>query len=635
MLNNIQKQALDRLKRKLDTGYYETFNVKRCFCGGESFTVLSGQDRTGLQVMSKLCMHCGLIHTDPRLAESCLAEFYDQDYYPIFYGTQGGPTKAYRLGSTNYHPYQGVQIYQACAQYLNLYMPLVMEIGCGSGHNLSQFGRLAVKDRMKPRLVGLDYSSSHRAMANEIHGIHEVYSSINELPPESSTDVLILSHVLEHFSDLNLWLTRIAVLVKEGGLLYVEVPGVLNILHNPGYLFDFTYYSHLPHVYCFNLASLCFVLSQYGFELLHGDEFVRAVFRKKIRTTPLSPPKHVTNKIMDMMELLQEDHYRLTSLALQSSRDEDVDLGLEYAQKALYYKPDFSYAHIALANLFAQAKLHDRAAQHAEAAMQLDTAVPDNTILLRGRSLIYLRQYDQAEKVYKDLLKAYPHDHRATTGLACVERLRGNPKAALALLRSLEDRQKYEPQAVLEEGRSLKANGDLDEAREILEGLHRQYPYTAEPIFDLADVVEAQGYSSEALALYEQGLGITPDFNWGRYRMATVLRDMGKTDQALECVKDCLKQNPSLLQARILHAGLLAQTGRYERAIEAFRIILKNRPDRDDLLLNISDVYRYMGDFPSALKAVDMYSEKKPNAQETLAAYDKVNAAMEAATSRT
>jgi hypothetical protein len=93
MTNEVRQQALARFKHRLDTQYYTTSHVDRCFCGCESFTVLSEQDRTGMDVISKLCMNCGLVHTDPRLSESCMAEFYEQDYYPIFFGTKGGTSR--------------------------------------------------------------------------------------------------------------------------------------------------------------------------------------------------------------------------------------------------------------------------------------------------------------------------------------------------------------------------------------------------------------------------------------------------------------------------------------------------------------------------------------------------------------
>jgi SAM-dependent methyltransferase len=246
---------------------------------------------------------------------------------------------------------------------------VVIEVGCGTGQNLSQFGNLAHKERKAPRLVGIDYSSSHRDLVSNVYGIDEVYASTDELPPSLLGDVLILSHVLEHFSDLDHGLSRIANMIKDGGILYVEAPGVLNLADNLVHKLNFKQYSCMPHTYCYNLKTLAYVLSHFGFKLIDGDEFIRAVFRRDSRTTPLSPPENVPRAVLETMELLKLPHYDLTSKALKADEDGDYELGKNLAGKALEMTPEFPYAQAALATIHAHAGNHEEAVHYARRAL--------------------------------------------------------------------------------------------------------------------------------------------------------------------------------------------------------------------------------------------------------------------------
>ena len=623
----IKGEALTSLRSKLDSGYYDILHVERCLCGCTKLSVLAERDRDGLEVVSKLCRQCGLIHTDPRLNEPSMAEFYEQEYYPIIYGSRGGPTKNRWLGTTNYHPYQGVIIYQACRSKIQNDTPLVMEIGCGSGQNLRQFSDLALKDGKKTHLVGVEYASEHREMARNIFGIHELHESIGTWPEGKRVDVLILSHVLEHFSDLNGWLSRLSRLVTEGGLLFIEVPGVLNLPYNMGYCFDFITYSCLAHTYCFNLKTISFLLSFHGFEFCRGNERVRAVFRKKKRVESLKPPLAAVTAVKKMLTLLKESHYSYLAKALKLDRTGHPNQGIPFAREALVNKPDWAWGHAGMAWLMFRTNQPKKAVSCARKALAAGIKYPFPLLRLLGQQLECLRQFDEAETVYRHYLERRPWDCRPQVGLARIARLRGRSQQALNQILLIGDRWLFEPQAVLEEGRALKALGDLSAAREILEKLHSQYPLVAEIVFELAELMAAQNQLFKAFEWYGLGLKIQPTHGWGMYRISEILRDLGRLDEALARVNECLKLQPQMFQARLLQAGILVRTGEYEQARQKFQAIYADHPERPDVLLNISDTLRYQGYFQKALAVIDEFAAMNPEHPEIAAAREKVMAA--------
>jgi 2-polyprenyl-3-methyl-5-hydroxy-6-metoxy-1,4-benzoquinol methylase len=94
------------------------------------------------------------------------------------------------------------------------------------------------------KVAGTDYSPKLVALANE-HGIEMQAGGLDVVT--GTWDVIILSHVLEHFSDPLGVLRKLSTRLNKLGVLYVEVP---NILHfNIGQL-------QSAHTYYFSPATL-------------------------------------------------------------------------------------------------------------------------------------------------------------------------------------------------------------------------------------------------------------------------------------------------------------------------------------------------------------------------------------------
>jgi SAM-dependent methyltransferase len=126
---------------------------------------------------------------------------------------------------------------------------------------------------------GCDYSSDAllQAKRNEIEVVQGGFDEIGQF---GSADILILSHVFEHFPDLNLALEQINTLIHDSSLIYIEVPGVDDLVNKAEYGFNYQVYCVLAHTYNFSLRSLTAVMSSGGFRLLEGDEYVRSIFVK-------------------------------------------------------------------------------------------------------------------------------------------------------------------------------------------------------------------------------------------------------------------------------------------------------------------------------------------------------------------
>jgi SAM-dependent methyltransferase len=157
----------------------------------------------------------------------------------------------------------------------------IFEVGCGSGNRIENTSNILEKKGVKVEKYGCDYSSEALLIAKR-KGINLIQGGIKGLKKFGTPDILIMSHVFEHFTNLKTELNNINDLVNNETLIYVEVPGIHDLYQKKEYNFDYQNYNVLAHTYNFSLQSLTNVFGSHGFDILGGDEYIRAVFRKKI-----------------------------------------------------------------------------------------------------------------------------------------------------------------------------------------------------------------------------------------------------------------------------------------------------------------------------------------------------------------
>jgi hypothetical protein len=144
----------------------------------------------------------------------------------------------------------------------------------------------AAADKVEVDTVGCEYSSSFAATARQ-RGTEVRTGGIETLVGTGlKPDLVIMSHVLEHFADPVGDLGLVRSFVQPDTVVYVEVPGLLTIHTKPQYDYLLERYLTLAHTYHFTLETLAETMGRSGFELIRGDEEVRAVFRLASESQP-------------------------------------------------------------------------------------------------------------------------------------------------------------------------------------------------------------------------------------------------------------------------------------------------------------------------------------------------------------
>lgn len=272
-LNPNAQQKRDELLELIKNGTVKTEEVTVCHCGHPLEEKIANIDRFGLPFRSYLCSACGLIVTSPRIAAESLPDYYENFYHILNYGHlhMHNQQALFKLG-------QGAKIFDILKPHLGSAVLDILEIGAGTGNVLKEF--IEAAEGYTINETGTEYSSDCLKECAE-NGINAVYGDLSTMQKtDKKFDIIILSHVFEHFTDLGEELDKIANLLKDNGLLYIEVPGLMNINRINTYNFDFLEYLIHAHMYNFNALSLRFVLEKGGFKTLSVNESVEGVFKK-------------------------------------------------------------------------------------------------------------------------------------------------------------------------------------------------------------------------------------------------------------------------------------------------------------------------------------------------------------------
>lgn len=125
----------------------------------------------------------------------------------------------------------------------------VLDIGCGWGRNLVHF----------PHAIGIDIESVFLKTAHNYVPNKLVQADVRHLPfPNASFDVVIMTEVIEHLSDIHSAITEIARVLRPGGKCIISTPNkaISRFARIPGHVHEFTY------------GEICSLLDSQGFEVL-------------------------------------------------------------------------------------------------------------------------------------------------------------------------------------------------------------------------------------------------------------------------------------------------------------------------------------------------------------------------------
>ncbi len=269
-LNELQLRMKQQIEQKVESGVYEFETVSCLVCDGVDFELLSKKDRYGLYFPVVVCRDCGLIQTNPRMNQVAYNEFYNIEYRKLYVGSENPTSEFFQI---QYEKGRRIFEYLKDKGFLGVFENgCVLEVGCGAGGILYYFKQQGC------RVKGIDLGEAYIEYGRSQYDLDLSLGTIHTLELDESPDLIIYSHVLEHILVPNEELQKVYDTLRDEGLLYIEVPGIKNLMSS--YEMDFLRILQNAHTYHFTLTSLANLLSKNDFELLSGNQKVNSVFGK-------------------------------------------------------------------------------------------------------------------------------------------------------------------------------------------------------------------------------------------------------------------------------------------------------------------------------------------------------------------
>lgn len=227
-----------------------------CSCSQKTFIYEQNFGNKAIALMDKydvvICKDCGFVY-----AENIPSQQEFNNYYAVMSKYEFD----YKAGlvSDDY-----INHFKKMAKLLIPYIKdknaKILDIGCSTGAFLS-----ILKAYGYQNLLGIDPSKSCVKTVKELYDIKATASNVSVFKSNEKLDVIILSAVLEHFVDFTSCLQKIRSLLKDGGLLFIEIPDAERF---DSYIFTPFQQFSIEHINYFSQYSAKNLLSKFSFKII-------------------------------------------------------------------------------------------------------------------------------------------------------------------------------------------------------------------------------------------------------------------------------------------------------------------------------------------------------------------------------
>jgi protein O-GlcNAc transferase len=214
---------------------------------------------------------------------------------------------------------------------------------------------------------------------------------------------------------------------------------------------------------------------------------------------------------------------------------------------------------------------------------------PSHPLLTRAVALHRDGSLDQAAKLYREIVSAFPQDFDATHLLGVVALQQGQFAAAQRLIRAALDINPSETSAMANLGTSYMHDGQLESAL---------------PWFELAQKLD-------------------PNSPLANANLGTVLQNMGRHHEAIPSLRKAYLANPSSYAVCMLLGASLVGIGEVNEAADFFEAATQAEPDNAEGWVNLASAQNAGGRSEMARESADKALALKPQSSIVLSALGK------------
>lgn len=259
----------------ISKNYYNFFNSyskknyklieNGCLCEKKDDILLSQTDRHYVDFVTVCCKNCGLIRAQKYFRNEDVEDFY-KNFYRTIKGYKEIPA------AEKFDDEKKTSKFKYDLLNENKIKPLnnlkIVDLGGGAGGVLDHFNNSNEK-------YLFDYFDPYLKYA-ETKGIKSIKGGLDKI--DFKPDIIILSHVVEHWNNFNYEIKKLISIQKKNETLnYIEFPGI-DSLKKGRREGDVLGDIHVPHVYYFSSYVFENLMNRYGFEKVYIDTLIKSIF---------------------------------------------------------------------------------------------------------------------------------------------------------------------------------------------------------------------------------------------------------------------------------------------------------------------------------------------------------------------
>jgi len=206
-------------------------------CGSTEVSLLANRSRSGKPLRTVVCIRCGLVWSDP--VPHNPRRFYEDDYRISYKGTYSPKIKhILHAGNVAMSRYRKIKPLLSERR-------VILDVGTGGG----EFAYLL--QSFEHDVHGIEPNKGYAEYSIREYGLNvQLGFAQDVILPKETFDVITIWHVLEHTENPYAILVKLHALLKEHGILVIEVPNIEATCQSPQNTF------HEAHLFNFNVKTL-------------------------------------------------------------------------------------------------------------------------------------------------------------------------------------------------------------------------------------------------------------------------------------------------------------------------------------------------------------------------------------------
>ncbi len=145
-----------------------------------------------------------------------------------------------------------------------------------------------------------------------------------------------------------------------------------------------------------------------------------------------------------------------------------------------------------------------------------------------------------------------------------------------------------------EQGQTQEAISHYQQALQINPSYH-------DALFNLGLAYQDSGRLEDARRYLEKAQQVDPSLPDAHAALGSVLADMGLMEEAMRHLKESLRLNPTSAEALTSMGNILLRAGRFDEAVKHYSLVLRSHPDKPEVLNNLGTAFASRGDMEQAV----------------------------------